>query len=79
MTYTVAPFYTDAADSESPWGDPFLIGAGDLHDYQVGAREIVERLLSSGEPDGGHPLGLRIIDASGDVVFTYVRPAPSGT
>ena len=77
MTYIVTPFYTDGTGGERPWGEPFTIGAGDLHDSQVGARDFVEHLLSGGQPDGSHPLGMRIVSADGEVVFTYIRPAPS--
>ena len=77
MMYTVAPFFTDSAETEHPWGEPFMIGADDVGAFRASARELVERMLIVGQPDGGHPLGMRIVGADGEVVFTYVRPAPS--
>ena len=76
MTYTMAPFYTDETGGERPWEAPVIIAADALNDYQTSAREIVEGMLSYGQPDGDHPLGMRIVSADGEVVFTYVRPAP---
>ena len=77
MSYTVSTFYTDAEQQRHAWTEPFTIAASEFAGYGATARDLIEELLDNGQPDGSHPLGLEITDPTGQLVFTYVRPAPS--
>ena len=77
MSYTVRTFYTDSERQRHSWTDPFTIPASEFAGYGAVARDLIEGLLEKGQPDGSHPLGLEITDPTGQLVFTYVRPAPS--
>ena len=78
MRFTVSTFYTDSQGQRHPWKEPFTISAAEFAGYRVTARELIEFLLDEGQPDGPHPIGLEIVDPTGKLVFTYVRPAPGG-
>lgn len=73
MTYIVNTFHIGGDMVERSWGEPFVIGTGDLHDSQVGSQDFLEHMLANSQTHGAHSLGMHITDAGGEVVFTYVR------
>lgn len=77
VLYTVSTFYTDAAGQRHPWAKPFVIADAEIGGYRETARALIDALLEEGQPDGPHPIGLELRDQTGEIVFAYLRPAPS--
>ena len=75
MLYTIVTFYTDTNGHRHPWAKPFAVAETEIGDHRETARALIASLLDEGQPDVPHAIGLEMHDASGELVFAYLRPA----
>ena len=75
MSYTLTMFYLDERGREKRFADPLPIAAEEFEIYRASAGETIEGLMAAQmSPGGARPLGLHISNASGAIIFSYIRP-----